>query len=440
MPADVLRLIGFHVAKDEPFHFILRSGSPEFVLRHLDHFRLVSRAFAEVGRGVMLSLFRKDVYHYHRILNLPNKMFSLPRTQQAMDGLGIHKLVDTISIHPLAVPTHDIMELEEIRNEQIECYTYGAWGHDKPDPLEMVQDELWEFLRHCAQQEQFLASSEVLDEKAALATMLSMLPRRLKLNVRVFEYWCRDVYLHSLKKKSPRAPCFHWKVLSFIVTVLRLCDIGSMTLTADSSMFHSMSIQQIRSTFMSVSSLTSLRLEMSRLDFLLDKTWMPSKHLEAAPEFNAFLACATNLEEIVLCYNDLEERDICSGEADYESQWPPPPGDGEWLALVLKGLHWPKLKKFEVHDFPVNTKMLLRFLNRHKDSLDHVTLASVTGLTTRARVHDLLGPRGCKIDFSAYPPAHGDSDDEDNNANSHDVNADAGSEELDDADYDYYGE
>jgi len=161
-------------------------------------------------------------------------------------------------------------------------------------------------------------------------------------------------------------------------------------------------------------------------------------------EFNAFLACATNLEEVVLCYNDLEERDICSGEATYESQWPPPPGDGEWLALVLKGLHWPNLKKFELHDFPVNAKMLLQFLGRHKDSLNHVTLASVTGLTTRARVHGLLGPRGCKIDFSAYPPARGDSDDdsddEDNDANPQTVAADAGSEDLDDADYDYYGE
>jgi len=65
-----------------------------------------------------------------------------------MSAFDLHNQIDTISIHPFAVPVHDITELEEIRNEQIENNTYHNQEHDDPDPLELLEEELWEFLRY----------------------------------------------------------------------------------------------------------------------------------------------------------------------------------------------------------------------------------------------------------------------------------------------------
>ena len=325
-----------------------------------------------------------------------------------MVGLGLHRLIDTISIHPFAVPIHDFTELEEIRAEQIGCARRSGRNEDDIETLEQLQVHLWDFLCHCAQQEQFLANLESPEEKATLATVLTKLPHRLHLDVRVFEYWRRDVFQHSFELSS-RASCFHWKLFPLIAKVLEVCDIASMTLTADSSMFQSMSISQIRSTFGKadcLSSLSSLRLEMSRLDFLLDKTWTNAKPLEAAPEFNAFLASAVNLEELVLCYNEMEKEPTYNPEMGYEEQWPPPAGNSEWLASVLQGLHWTKMENFELHFFRVTADSLLGFLDRHRNTLTHVTLAYVAGKSTelelKGRVNSLLSSRDCEIAFYAW--------------------------------------
>jgi len=325
-----------------------------------------------------------------------------------MEGLGLHRLIDTISVHPFAVPIHDITELEEIRTEQIECAINAGRDEGDIETPGQLRLHLRDFLCHCAQQEQFLANLESAEERAILATMLTKLPHRLHLDVRVFEYWRRDVLQHSIKPLQ-RASCMHWKLLPLIAKVVEVCDIASMTLTADSSMFQSMSIEQINSTFGAphcLSSLTSLRLEMSRLDFLLDKTWTNVKPLEAAPRFNAFLACAVNLEELVLDYNDLEQEPPYHIDMEYVRQWPPPAGNSEWLASVLQGLHWTKLENFELHFFRLTADSLLGFLDRHKNTLTHVTLAYVAGKSTelelKGRVESLLSSRDCEIAFYAW--------------------------------------
>jgi len=221
--------------------------------------------------------------------------------------------------------------------------------------------------------------------------------------------------MHAEMKPS-RASRFHWKLLPLIVKVLYVCDIAWMTLTADSSMFRSMSSDKIRSTFgsaKSLHSLTYLRLEMSRLDYHLDGTWHRTMPLEAATSFNAFLACAVNLEELVLCYNDWEIRQPYSCLIEYAAQWPPASGDADWLQDVLEGQQWAKLKKFELRGFPVAKDLLLRFLKQHKDSVLDLKLVLDMSSRTKARltkcVRKILDPRNCNIDFGRYP-IYGDDD------------------------------
>ena len=392
--------------------------------------RLISKLYAELGLDVMMTLFRNDNPRRYKTLDFPNTDFSMVNIVKTVQRSGFIDLIDTINIHPFAVPLQDITELEVIRSAQEEFYAHGNPDCVSPPPMEDLQEELWVFLRYCAQQEQFLASLNSSEGKAALAMILPLLSRRLKLNVRVSEYFERYVFMQA-KMNESRTSSFHWKVLPLIIKVLQVCDVVSMTMTADSSMFRSMSSQKIQSTFgtsHSLGSLTFLRLEMGRLDYLLDSTWKTKMPLEASTRFNAFLACAVNLKELVLCYNKLEIKRPYT-EVKMPPQWPPPYGDTNWLEEVLQGQHWANLEKFELRGFRVTEEMLLEFINRHKDSLLNVTLAVRRDRGSRnwlrLRIDDRLKPRHCDVHFGRYPRCQeydeDDEDDDDDNYSEEDL-------------------
>lgn len=131
-------------------------NSPAFISPYLYKFRLISHAYAEVGLGVIKTLLRDDKYRRYRVLHLPYKDFALSKTTQTLQSLDVPAFVDTIEIQPFSVPACDITELEEERNHEIECATYGGWSEDEPDPLGQLQEERWIFLRQSGQQDQFL--------------------------------------------------------------------------------------------------------------------------------------------------------------------------------------------------------------------------------------------------------------------------------------------
>jgi len=141
-------------------------------------------------------------------------------------------------------------------------------------------------------------------------------------------------------------------------------------------MFQDMTIVQVQSAFRGLSSLVSLKIEMSSLDFLLDGTWTVGKPLAAAEHFNAFLACATNLEELVLDYHELELAAF-GYEIDHPKQWPPAAEDEYWLASVLRQQQWSKLRTFEVRHFPVGCAMLLNVIKAHAQTLVNVKLTDL---------------------------------------------------------------
>jgi len=134
-------------------------------------------------------------------------------------------------------------------------------------------------------------------------------------------------------------------------------------------------VPQVQSTFACLDSLTSLKLEMSRLDFLLDGSWTSAKPLEAAKHFNTFLACAHNLEELWLDYHEFERQYRFNSELPvFDRQWPPALMDLDWLVQVLKDQHWSKLRNFKLIDFRVHARTLSEFLGTHRKSLKNLIL------------------------------------------------------------------
>ena len=354
----------------------------------------------------MLTVLRNEKYRRYKTFHLPNEDLSLTTIPETLRRSGFINLIDTIVVHPFAVPVHDTAKLEARRIEEIECGSDGG-GEGEPDRLKLLEEEVRNFSRQRLEQEQFFDCVMSEEGAARLGALLSMLPKRLKLNVEVFEYWPRDT-LAALAKADNSADCFHWKALPIIVRILRICDISSLALTGDSSMFHDMSVSGIKSMFGGIDtfhSLTSIQLEMSKVDFFLDATMRKFKPLQAAHSFNAFLSCAVNLEELTLSYDEFEEKGS-EYYLQWREEWKPTPGDSSWLALVLKGQKWEKLTNFELRDFQVTTAVMLEFLGAHKDTLLHVTLEYITDKSREAElqkcIRELSLSRGCKVDYRGY--------------------------------------
>lgn len=354
MPHDILRIIARYVAVHPG---ATRDNDPAFISPHLFKFRLISRACANIGLEVMKTIVRRDdEFRNYRVLYIPLNDFSLSRARQTLLDPGFHTIVDTIEVQPFSVPTHDIGDIEAERNEEIKVTTYGDLGVDEPDPLEELQEELLTFLRQCGQQETFLESIATTEGKKNLDAVLLALPKRLKLNVKVFEYFMRDTLLglakkHEIAGTQKRAMAFHWNVLPVVSQILNTCDIASMYLTAGSCLFQDMTRSDVSRASSGMQSLVSLQLEMSRLDFLLDGTWTRNKPLEGATSFSDFLACAKNLQALVICYHELEQREFKIYMIEYDKQWPPAFEDSFWTAEVLQSQSWAKLRTFELRDF-----------------------------------------------------------------------------------------
>jgi len=136
--------------------------------------RLISKLYAELGLDVMMTLFRNDNPRRYKTLDFPNTDFSMVNIVKTVQRSGFIDLIDSINIHPFAVPLQDITELEVIRSAQEEFYARGNPDCVSPPPMEDLQEELWVFLRYCAQQEQFLASLNSSEGKAALAMILPL--------------------------------------------------------------------------------------------------------------------------------------------------------------------------------------------------------------------------------------------------------------------------
>jgi hypothetical protein len=231
---------------------------------HLYKFRLISRAHAEVGKIVMLSLLKMEEYELYRTLHLPNKLFSPSQILNALANSWFQASIDTIELHPLTIAAHDITEIRAERIVEVESGTYGAWGYDDPDPLEVLEEELWIYLRQWHWHDQFVAAIRSPQELESCVGPLQSLSKELNLKVKVYEYWFRNTLInkYSGKKGPRRAEIEHWRVIPLFVEIVRNCSVRTLHITADSSMFQNMSLETVRSSFAPLGSLTSLVLDV----------------------------------------------------------------------------------------------------------------------------------------------------------------------------------
>lgn len=367
LPPEILTIIGMQICTDE---FEWSTGI--VTLRHLSRFRLLCRITSDVGRNILISLSQRPGYRGPRSLLLP------PRRERTLDdlllilnGTGLGVVLRKIEF--IVSNATDGPELED-KTEKVGRRDSGsrAIGTNKRSEIVIRKD--------MEDEKMFLGylNSDVGFDK--LLRLLDCLPnlKHLVFKVEATNTLHDPAYMTPEQLRRRPDPGYeqqhdvtYWDCLPRLFEIIKRYSLPVVSFRADSSMFINKSIggSRVDTCLLkdACASITNLELHITHNDDRALGLYDPGvfDYLFNAESFRVFLASAVNLRRLLLEYALPENGDDVTSI------------DSEWMHDVLRDQFWPRLRKFEVIKADFDAETMLKFLLRHRNSLELVDFCDI---------------------------------------------------------------